>query len=324
MPLLALPGVTPGVKSTRYIASRAERSRTSCRSRRCPPAQGFLSGAAPVWRIARRGDDARWCNLRPRRRRASAERSAPADGRAPLARGRGSRSAPPRPTMHRKRMERANPDFGRWLKSVAQRSGLRAFWRWWVVELAPLMPAGRAHALLRRRRLRPDRRNRARGARCCGRPASRTARSRSTRSREFRSQGDPGGSRETGHAAIDALPRATYGRHDGRTARRDRASGEPGAAQGRSRLPRQSRRICIRRSPTTSTGTRRSRPTKCISTRRSSAAIPRRKEIRVDLGSGAQEFRRSGAAARGILGRRGRRRHPRIPDGRRGARRDAR
>src|SRR5881409_3640771 len=62
--------------------------------------------------------------------------------------------APPRPTMQRRRMERANPDLGRWLRSVAQRSGLRTFWRWWLSELAPLMPAGLRTAL-RRRRLHP-------------------------------------------------------------------------------------------------------------------------------------------------------------------------
>jgi general secretion pathway protein L len=51
-------------------------------------------------------------------------------------------------------MERANPDPGRWLKGVAQRSGLLAFWRWWLAELAPLMPTGLRTAL-RRRRLHP-------------------------------------------------------------------------------------------------------------------------------------------------------------------------
>jgi len=51
-------------------------------------------------------------------------------------------------------MERANPDLGRWLKDLAQRSGLRAFGRWWLGELAPLMPA-RLRTALRRRRLRP-------------------------------------------------------------------------------------------------------------------------------------------------------------------------
>jgi general secretion pathway protein L len=51
-------------------------------------------------------------------------------------------------------MERANPDYRRWLKGVAQRLGLRAFWRWWVAELTPLMPA-RVRTALRRRRLHP-------------------------------------------------------------------------------------------------------------------------------------------------------------------------
>jgi general secretion pathway protein L len=51
-------------------------------------------------------------------------------------------------------MERANPDLGRWLKDIAQRSGLRTFWRWWVAELVPLLPA-RVRLALRRRRLYP-------------------------------------------------------------------------------------------------------------------------------------------------------------------------
>jgi general secretion pathway protein L len=51
-------------------------------------------------------------------------------------------------------MERANPDIGHWLKSVAQRSGLRSFWRWWLSELMPLAPA-RMRTRLRRRRLVP-------------------------------------------------------------------------------------------------------------------------------------------------------------------------
>ena len=51
-------------------------------------------------------------------------------------------------------MERANPDVGRWLKRVAQRSGLRSFWRWWLAELVPLTPA-RVRTALARRRLLP-------------------------------------------------------------------------------------------------------------------------------------------------------------------------
>ena len=51
-------------------------------------------------------------------------------------------------------MERTGLDLRQWLHDAAQRSGLRAFWRWWVGELIPLLPAGPRTAL-RRRRLRP-------------------------------------------------------------------------------------------------------------------------------------------------------------------------
>jgi hypothetical protein len=49
-------------------------------------------------------------------------------------------------------MEGTNPDFRRWLKNLAQRSDLRRFWRWWLAELAPLMPE-RVRTALRRRLL---------------------------------------------------------------------------------------------------------------------------------------------------------------------------
>jgi general secretion pathway protein L len=44
--------------------------------------------------------------------------------------------------------------FGQRLKSLAHRYDLPAFWRWWLGELAPLVPAA-PRAALRRRRLRP-------------------------------------------------------------------------------------------------------------------------------------------------------------------------
>jgi len=51
-------------------------------------------------------------------------------------------------------MEQANPSFRQWLRNAAHRSGVPAWWHWWMAELAPLMPAGPRNAL-RRRRLRP-------------------------------------------------------------------------------------------------------------------------------------------------------------------------
>lgn len=106
-------------------------------------------------------------------------------------------------------MARANPEFGHWLTSVAQRSGLRTFWRWWVGELAQLMPAG-ARTALRRRRLRPiigiERDGTvvwvprvANGALAFNEVA------------RIPLEGDPAELARTGHLAIDALPRAIYG-----------------------------------------------------------------------------------------------------------------
>ena len=217
------------------------------------------------------------------------------------------------------RMERANPDLGRWLKGLAQRSGLRAFWRWWLSELAPLMPAGMRTAL-RRRRLHPivaierD---------ACGAlgASRRERRARIRRGRANSAAGRSRGSR-AGRACGDRRVAACQRRHDDRDARRDRASARARCCASRSRFPRPSRRICIRRSHTTSTGTRRSRRTKCISTRSSSGRDAARKEIRVDLAAALKTFvdqarRRVESWGAAVVAR-----HPRVPVGCRGARGD--
>lgn len=106
-------------------------------------------------------------------------------------------------------MARANPDFGHWLKSVAQRSGLRTFWRWWVGELAPLMPAGPRTAL-RRRRLRPIVGIEREGTVVWVPRVANGALAFNEIAR-IPLEGDPADLARTGHLAIDALPRATYG-----------------------------------------------------------------------------------------------------------------
>ena len=51
-------------------------------------------------------------------------------------------------------MEYALNNFRQALREIAAKLGLPAFWRWWMGELAPLVPAA-PRAALQRRRLRP-------------------------------------------------------------------------------------------------------------------------------------------------------------------------
>jgi general secretion pathway protein L len=103
-------------------------------------------------------------------------------------------------------MERANPEFGRWLKGLAQRSGLRAFWRWWLSELATLMPAGMRTAL-RRRRLHPIVAVERDGSVLWAPRVANGALAFDAVGR-IPLQGDPADLARDGHAAIEALPPA--------------------------------------------------------------------------------------------------------------------
>jgi general secretion pathway protein L len=103
-------------------------------------------------------------------------------------------------------MERTNPDLGRWLKSVVQRSGLRTFWRWWLAELAPLMPAG-VRTALRRRRLHPIVAIERDAAVLWAPRVSNGALAFNNVAR-VPLQGEPADLAREGRAAIDALPRA--------------------------------------------------------------------------------------------------------------------
>ena len=51
-------------------------------------------------------------------------------------------------------MESASPDFRQRLRVASRRLGLTAFWRWWVDELAPLVPS-RLRNMVGRIRMRP-------------------------------------------------------------------------------------------------------------------------------------------------------------------------
>ena len=106
-------------------------------------------------------------------------------------------------------MDRASPSFRQRLRGAAQRSGLRAFWQWWLGELAPLVPAGMRTAV-RRRRLRPIVALESEAAVVW---APRLAEGKLAFAEVARVplSGDPADVAREGHAAIDALPRVAYG-----------------------------------------------------------------------------------------------------------------
>ncbi len=171
-------------------------------------------------------------------------------------------------------MDRASSNFRQRLRSAAQRTGLRAFWQWWLGQLAPLVPGGLRTAV-RRRRLRPivafepD-------AAVVWAPRLADGSLAFAEVARVPLSGDPADVAKEGHAAIDALPRVAYG---GVVTEARVAVSLPAArsCERRSRCRRPSKRISCRRSRTTSIGTRPSSPTKCISMRSSSGAIPRRR-----------------------------------------------
>ena len=196
----------------RTSTTGAKRSPTGSRCPRCRRRSGLGSGAFAGVAHPRRGDLARWCNLRPRRRAASAGRPASADGRAPLAGGR-ERSATWIPVRDRQR------DAKRWneqalnlrqrLRNAAQRSGLAAFWQWWKGELAALMPV-RARTALRRRRLRPIVAFESDTA-VVWAPRVADGTLAFAEIARIPLSGDAADLARDGHAAIDALPRVAYG-----------------------------------------------------------------------------------------------------------------
>ena len=122
--LLAVPGVTPEQVDT-YIAARDEALKNRLPLPPFAPAQGFAVGASPVWRIQCPGAHARWCNLRPRRRAASFERSAASACHSALAGGcAGPEPEPPSATgNHAQKNGTGKP---RSLAAVARRGAPRS------------------------------------------------------------------------------------------------------------------------------------------------------------------------------------------------------
>jgi len=106
-------------------------------------------------------------------------------------------------------MDKANPNLRHSIGNAMQRLGLRAFWRWWVGELLPLIPDGPRNAL-RRRRLRPilafepD-------AAVLWAPGVVNGTLAFAATARIPLAGDPAASAMSGRAAIDALPRAAQG-----------------------------------------------------------------------------------------------------------------
>ena len=258
--------------------SARTRSRTSFPCPRLPQRRGSRTGAIAGVADPGGGDDARWCNLRPRSgpacRRGAAERPVIA-----VLWQEGSRAAPPdRPASAGDASPRSEHRWnthsiisGKRCAKRAAQLGLPAFWRWWTGELAPLVPAAPRAALQRRRaasdpRVRRRRRGpvgAARGRRCAG----------AGRGGADSLGGDPAAIAQAGRALIETLAAAGGGRRCGQD--RHRPAALAGPAQAARRCRPRSRKTSRRRSPTISTGTRRFAPISSISTPPWSAAISR-------------------------------------------------
>ncbi len=103
----------------------------------------------------------------------------------------------------------AATDFRQRMRDLAHRFGLPAFWRWWVDELAPLVPAAPRSAV-QRRRLRPVLAFAADAA-VLWEPRIQDGVLAFAVSSRIPLQGDPAAVQQTGRAAIDALPQVAYG-----------------------------------------------------------------------------------------------------------------
>ena len=93
--LLAIPNVTPEAVDA-YIALRDDALANKLPVPPFPQAQGFAIGRGARLAHPCRGDDARWCNLRPRRGAAPVGRPAAAGHRPAVAGGRAHAAASPR------------------------------------------------------------------------------------------------------------------------------------------------------------------------------------------------------------------------------------
>ena len=165
------------------------------------------------------------------------------------------------------------------LRELARRLGLAGFWRWWIGELAPLVPAA-PRAALERRRMRPvlafdgDVATLWRAVARRRRPLVHARRRRASPLDRRSADASRRGPRRDRRAAPRPAPapRAKW------RSRCRRAQ----VLRKRLALPAAVEDNLARRSPTTSTATRRSSPTSSISTPRSSTAIRARRRSRVD------------------------------------------
>ncbi len=106
-------------------------------------------------------------------------------------------------------MDQATATFGHRMRSFAHRLGLPAFWRWWMGELAPLVPAA-PRAAVQRRRLRPVLAF-ATDAAVLWMPKLHDGVLGFGASARVPLKGDSAAALQAGRAAIDALPEVAYG-----------------------------------------------------------------------------------------------------------------
>ena len=106
-------------------------------------------------------------------------------------------------------MERANPSLRQAARNAAQRLGLRAFWQWWMGQLAPLVPAAPRNAM-RRRRLRPLLALQTDTA-VVWTPTVKDGKLGFAETARIPLSGDPATVAREGRAVIESLPRIAYG-----------------------------------------------------------------------------------------------------------------
>ena len=314
-----MPNATPEVVDA-YIAQRNDALANKLPVPPFPQAQGFATRRGAGLAHPRRGDDARWCNLRPRRGAAPV-----GDPRRPviaLLWQEGARAPPPptpsptrpQPTAAYPRSNTNGPSTslicGSALRDLAHRArparvlalvdGASSR-RSCPPRRAPRSSAAAAAGARVRRRMRP----------CCGSRARPTARLRYVGvGARSRSPAMPTAVQQAGRAALDGAAQGAVRRRVGGAEGRRRTAAGPGAAQA-------TRAARGRRGEPAADARLRSRPPHAVQARRAlfrrggRSAATRRRTRSASTGRPRCARRWPRRAARRELGRDGRRRHAR-------------